>query len=81
MIDRRARSTAVPVPAEPVLEPEAQTPQAWTRDDVVLLMAEAMDNRRDEFSTVHDLAAYALEALAAAGLVVPVLPAKGPRHG
>mgnify|MGYP000338955784 CR=1 FL=1 len=82
MIERRARSTPVPVPAAPRLEPEAETPQQeWTRDDVVLLMAEAMDSRRDEFSTVQDLASYALEALAAAGLVVPVLPAKEPSHG
>lgn len=50
--------------------------EPWTRADVVLVMAEAMDTRRDEFSTVQDLASYALEALAAAGLVVPVLPPK-----
>lgn len=50
--------------------------EPWTRADVVLVMAEAMDSRRDEFSTVQDLAHFALEALAAAGLVVPVLPPK-----
>lgn len=50
--------------------------EPWTRADVVLVMTEAMERRRDEYSTTADLAGFALEALAAAGLVVPVLPPK-----